>query len=606
MRTSWMRIAVSFFWLTLALGSLVALVQAQVSVTTWHNDNLRTGQNINETVLTPSNLSTSNFGQLCSAGLDGQVYAQPLVMASVTFNGTYYSSLVYVVTEMNTLYVIDGTPTPGSPCAVLASLSLNPAGQYPAACGYLGGGKCYTIAPVLGALGTPVIRTATTAAKGIGTLYVVTETQDTPSGMPSNWYHYLHAVDLEQLAELTGPVRVFPPGFSSTQASVWSHSHIQRPGLLYVGNYIYAAFSMMDGNLPAPNGSVFGYNAANLNAQPLYFPTTPDGATLGGGVWQGGAGLAYGPDDSGTNYIYFNTGNGNWDGSTMWGDSFVKLDPSTLAVPAQGYFTPADQSYRNCADPYTDLDFGSGGVLLTPASSYWPYLAFSGEKEGGIWAMDRLNPGTFNLGQCTNGCNSCSPANQDASNQNVQTLWLGTGSGPEIHNNPAYWNNYIYFAPSGGKVFQFQLCNNFGSGQPLCTGTVVTANYGGIYGATPAVSASSASTNGILWTIGGNSNPLSTNAGVLSAFNATTMTTLYVSSGSGSPCPQVDTIAPATKFSVPTIANGYLYLGTQALQDGVNSGAGTFYIFGLNRQCTGQIRRSGPMRKVSSGSSRKR
>jgi hypothetical protein len=51
---------------------------------------------------------------------------------------------------------------------------------------------------------------------------------------------------------------------------------------------------MMDGNAPLPNGSVFGYITGNLSATPLYFATTPDGSRLGGGVWQGGSGLAYG------------------------------------------------------------------------------------------------------------------------------------------------------------------------------------------------------------------------------------------------------------------------------------------------------------------------
>jgi uncharacterized repeat protein (TIGR03803 family) len=120
-----------------AAGTVFGLYET--NVTTWRSDNLRTGQNTNEIVLTPENLSTNNFGQRCSVALDGQVYAQPLVLSNVTFNGTQYSSLVYVVTQMNTLYLINGTPpAAGNPCTVISSLSLNPAGQHPGGLPLLG------------------------------------------------------------------------------------------------------------------------------------------------------------------------------------------------------------------------------------------------------------------------------------------------------------------------------------------------------------------------------------------------------------------------------------------------------------------------------------
>jgi uncharacterized repeat protein (TIGR03803 family) len=584
-------------------------VLAQANVTTWHNDNLRTGQNTNEIVLTPANLTTSNFGELCSATLNGQVYAQPLVLADVTFNGTQYSSLVYVVTQMNTLYVINGTPpSAGGSCAVVANLSLNPAGQYPADCNYLGTGSCTTVAPLVGALGTPVIQTV---PNSLGTLYVVTETQDVPSGsQPANWYHYVHAVNLDQVAELVAPVRVIPPVLEClTCASVWSRHHIQRPGLLLVGNSLYIAFSMMDGTVPLPNGSVFNYNVANLSAPPLYFATTTQSDAGGGGIWQGGAGLAYGPDESGKNYIYFNTGNGNWDGVYNWGDSFVKLDPVLLTVP--GYFTPADQLYRSCQAPYTDVDFGSGGVMLTPATSYWPYMAVSGDKEGAVWAMDRLSPGGFNVGQCPNNPNdcgqTCSWQIQDMSNLNLQTLWtLFDNTYPSIHNTPAYWNNFVYVAPQAGPIYQYQICNNYESGQqPICdntpvdglraNGTIISTKNG----ATPTVSASLLtnvpfnSTNGILWLISGGDQAIGEYSGRFYALDATSMEELYVNTGSG--C-SGDAIGAVTKYSVPTVANGYVYFGIQSLQNDVQ---GMFYIFGPNRMCTGSVKtRHKPQRRV--------
>jgi hypothetical protein len=65
--------------------------QVKVNVTTWHNDNLRTGQNTNETTLTKSLVGNpTGFGKICSTGwpvLDSWAYAQPLVVSNVRFTG---------------------------------------------------------------------------------------------------------------------------------------------------------------------------------------------------------------------------------------------------------------------------------------------------------------------------------------------------------------------------------------------------------------------------------------------------------------------------------------------------------------------------------------
>src|SRR5713101_2304155 len=98
---------------------------AQVSVTTYHNDNARTGQNLQETILTPENVKTPpdvnfrQFGKLFSMTVDGQVYAQPLYVPNVHIvvkdgmNGMIvtdkgFHNVVFVVTEQDKAYAFDG------------------------------------------------------------------------------------------------------------------------------------------------------------------------------------------------------------------------------------------------------------------------------------------------------------------------------------------------------------------------------------------------------------------------------------------------------------------------------------------------------------------
>ncbi|MGH6877579.1 MAG: hypothetical protein ACREHV_09415, partial [Rhizomicrobium sp.] len=146
---------------------------AQVNVTTYHNDNLRTGWNQNETTLTQGNVSNSTFGLLQTVPLDDQVDAQPLVVSGVTINGTQHN-VVYVATENNSVYAIDAQSG-----QILLQTNLgSPVPWYD-----LPGG-CNNNGPDVGINSTPVIDTST------GAIYVIALTLPTNSPTPA---YYLHA-----------------------------------------------------------------------------------------------------------------------------------------------------------------------------------------------------------------------------------------------------------------------------------------------------------------------------------------------------------------------------------------------------------------------------
>src|ERR1017187_4939106 len=85
----------------------------QVSVLTQHNDNARTGQNLNETVLNTSNVNKNGFGKLFWRTVDGFIYTQPLYVSGLAIQGSTHN-VVYVTTQHNSVYAFDADD-PNSP-----------------------------------------------------------------------------------------------------------------------------------------------------------------------------------------------------------------------------------------------------------------------------------------------------------------------------------------------------------------------------------------------------------------------------------------------------------------------------------------------------------
>jgi hypothetical protein len=321
--------------------------------------------------------------------------------------------------------------------------------------------------------------------------------------------------------------------------------HLNRPGLLWLNGVLYLGYASHcdEGNY---HGWLFSYDVGTFTQKSLLV-TTPNGSD--GGFWMSGAGVA---GDSNAN-IFIASGNGDFDTTHVpareLGDTIMKLFyPGTSTLSLLDYFTPYDQSNLSV----NDIDLGSGGVLLLPdqGGSVTHELVEVG-KEGTIYVINRDQMTVNNLHYCQTGCN-----NKDAQiTQEIQGEINGLWS------MPAYFNGIVYFGGAGDSLKSFPLT----SGSLSATPSETSSHSFGFPGTTPAASGNG-DTNGIIWVIDssdyGNPGP-GPGPAVLYAYEAGNLSPLWNSSLSGSR----DTAGDAVKFTVPTIANGKVYIGTQTQLD---------------------------------------
>ena len=166
---------------------ICAVSFGQVGITTYHNDNYRTGWNSNETILTPANVNASHFGLLATVPVDDQIDAQPLFVAGVNItagNSQGKHNVVYVVTGNDTVYAIDANSG-----TVLLSNHLGTPVPRPLGCNNNG--------PTVGISATPVIDISR------NNLYLIAYIQGTNG--PT---YQVHALDLGNLTDKLTPVTV--------------------------------------------------------------------------------------------------------------------------------------------------------------------------------------------------------------------------------------------------------------------------------------------------------------------------------------------------------------------------------------------------------------
>ncbi len=506
------------------LFCLATVSGAQVAVTTYQYNNYRTGANTSETTLTLANVNVSQFGRKTVFPVQGYVYAQPLYVPNVNIGGTLHNVL-YVATEHDQVYAFDvatGSQLWNKNLLIGSGPLLR---VIPVSSSDV---SCSDLVPEIGISGTPVIDV------NQHEMFLVAKTKETDLRThTTNFYQTLYALDIRTGALRAPPHRVieqYPGTGQGSQNGTIEFDPLregQRASLLLNNGQIFVAWASHCDNQPY-HGWLIAFNEIALYPSGVYLDT-PNGRE--GGFWGSGSGPAM--DSSGA--IYAATGNGTYDSASDYGDSILRLQQVGTTLTLADYFTPWDQQTLD----EDDIDVGSGGVTLLPdqPGAPYPHLLVQVGKEGTIDLVNRDNMGHFHSG------------NDD---QIVQTLPMAIGG---VWGAPAFWNNNVYFGGSNDQLTAFAY--NSQSQQLSTTPTSVSPETFGFPGPTPAVS-SNGTGNGIVWIV--QSDTYQTGNAILRAYNASHLNTELYNSQQN---PSRDAAGPAVKFTVPTVADGHVFVAAQ-------------------------------------------
>ncbi|MBA2396215.1 MAG: pyrrolo-quinoline quinone [Ktedonobacteraceae bacterium] len=527
-------------------------ISTNAAVVTYHNDPSRSGLNANESILTTGNVNSSQFGKRVTYPVDGQVYTQPLFLPHVRINKNIHN-VVFVATEHDSVYAFDADQTVAIAPLWKTSFLSSRVTTVPAIDLF----QQYSnkdISPEIGITGTPVIDPTTDI------LYVDTMTKENGG----QYAHQLHALDIKTGSEKPGsPITIQArisgtgDGTSSGKVSFNAGIENQRSALLLSRGVVYVSWASFSDTGPY-HGWLIGYI---YNGRALHqvttdvYNVTPNGQE--GGIWMSGAGPA--ADTNGN--IYFITGNGTFDlttGGLDAGDSIIKLN-TQKELSLADYFTPFNQACLSAADK----DLGSGSPLLLPdqINTPHPHLMIGGGKEGRIYVINRDNMGHY----INDPKLVCDTPEENLTSIDKVLQELPPYTIGRQFSTPAYWTSpdgqWVYISGMNDNLKAFQLSNDTLAPDP----TSETPEIFQFPGVIPSISSNrNISDTGIVWIISPPSvcfymgcNPYG--PGILRAYDATNLGNELYNSVQNSSRDGLDSYV---KFSVPTIANGKVFVGT--------------------------------------------
>ncbi len=497
----------------------VTAAAAGTDVLTYKNDLNRSGQNLTESSLNLTNVSSATFGRLRTLSADGKVDAQPLYVSRLNVAGTLHN-VVFVATEHDTVYAFDADTG-----AILWQRSLLGAGE---ALSDTHG--CGQVIPEIGITSTPVIDRS---AGSHGTIFVIAMSKDA-----SSVYHQrLHALDLISGVELLGgptEIAATVPTSGSGMTTFDPGQYEERAALLLLNGTIYTSWTSHCDVAPY-TGWVITYSPATL-ARIGALNLAPNSGR-GPAIWMSGGGPA--ADAAGN--IYLLTANGAFE-TTMdangfpsrrdYGNSFVKIANAGGTLSVADYFT----MFNEVVESNGDLDLGSGGAMLLPdlkdSTGTVRHLVVGAGKDGNIYLVNRDSMGKFNA----------------VDNSQIWQQLAGALTGG-IWSTPAYFNGKVYYGAVSSNLKAFSMVNAKLVATPQSQSTAQFA----YPGSAPSVSANGTA-NAIVWAHE-NANPA-----VLHAYDAANLAhELYNSNQAAA---NRDHFGAGNKYITPTVADGKVFVGT--------------------------------------------
>ena len=498
-------------------------VRGQSNVLTHRYDPLRTGATLGETSLTTSNVNASEFGLLYTYPADGAIYAQPLYVNALNIPGKGTHNVLFFATMNDKLYAVDANSN--SAPLWIRDFTNSSAGVTAIPITDLVGSNSLNIVGNVGIEGTPVINLPT------NTMYVVVRTKENQS-----YVQRLHAIDITTGLDKSGsPITIQASVKSSASDAVNGilnfdpKMHNQRVALALANGVVLIAWGSHE-DLQPYHGWIMGYNAATLQQVAVYC-STPNGRQ--GGIWQAGRAPAIDPAGN----VYFETGNGDWDGVNELSDSVTKFSVNTSGMSLLDWFTPSDQAYLDA----NDLDLGSTGPLLIPNTN----LLVASAKESILYLFN-----TGNLGHET-------PTDSGP----LQQLSVNGG---QMKGGVVYWGSpqgpLVYVQADNDVLRSFALNTANPSLSPFATGSIKSP---GAPGGVLSISANgSLDGTGLVWAMNATSqdDDHGLAAGILRAYNASTLQELWDTEM----VPSRDRLGTLVKYVPAIVVSGRVYAATSS------------------------------------------